>query len=95
MSPTIESAKCPSLKGNPPPLNEVRKREYCKLAVLDDVLLELSQAFKFSVCDLKLAVCFVSSTAGADSRLVSARVVRSFKSDYTRLYKAFIKSGEF
>ena len=33
--------------------------------------------------------------AGVDSRLLSARVVRSFKSDYTRLGKALIKSDEF
>ena len=35
------------------PLNKALKREHYKLPVLEDILSELSQACKFSVCDLK------------------------------------------
>lgn len=35
------------------PLNKVLKHEHYKLPVLEDILPELSQACKFSVCDLK------------------------------------------
>ncbi|XP_022784459.1 uncharacterized protein K02A2.6-like [Stylophora pistillata] len=38
---------------DPRPLNKALKREHYKLPVLEDVLPELSQACKFSVCDLK------------------------------------------
>ena len=38
---------------DPRPLNKALKREHYKLPVLEDILPELSQACKFSVCDLK------------------------------------------
>ena len=38
---------------DPQPLNKAFKREHYKLPVLEDILPELSQACKFSVCDLK------------------------------------------
>ena len=38
---------------DPRPLNKALKREHYKLPVLEDILPELSQACKFSICDLK------------------------------------------
>ena len=38
---------------DPCPLNKALKREHYKLPALEDILPELSQACKFSVCDLK------------------------------------------
>ncbi|XP_041362008.1 uncharacterized protein K02A2.6-like [Gigantopelta aegis] len=38
---------------DPRPLNEALKREHYMLPVLDDILPEISQATKFSTCDLK------------------------------------------
>ena len=38
---------------DPCPLNKALKRAHYKLPVLEDILPELSQAYKFSVCDLK------------------------------------------